>query len=163
MFRRYQRASKCYVYLSGVQVLDEITGIQAFWITWADALRRSRWFTRGWTLQELPAPGTVEFFSKEGKRLGSRISLEQEIHKITKIPVGALRGQSLSGFSVDERMSWAAARKTTVREDKAYCLLGIFGVFMPLIYGEGDQHAASRLRKEIQSSTECNEGGRREG
>ncbi|OCK72981.1 HET-domain-containing protein, partial [Lepidopterella palustris CBS 459.81] len=140
MFRWYQRASKCYVYLSDVQCR----------ITWIDAFRRSIWFTRGWTLQELIAPPTVEFFSKEGKRLGSKISLEPEIYKITKVPIGALRGQCLSEFSVDERISWATKRKTTVKEDKAYCLLGIFGVFMPLIYGEGEAYATLRLREEIQ-------------
>jgi hypothetical protein len=72
MFRWYQRASKCYVYLSDVQIPDEISDVQAIRITWDDAFRGSRWFTRGWTLQELLAPATVEFFSKEGKRLGSR-------------------------------------------------------------------------------------------
>ncbi|OCK87378.1 uncharacterized protein K441DRAFT_742512 [Cenococcum geophilum 1.58] len=67
--------------------------------------------------------GTVEFFSKEGKQLGSRMSLEQEIHEITKIPIGVLRGQHLTEFSVEERMSWAASRTTTLEEDKVYCLL----------------------------------------
>jgi hypothetical protein len=145
MFRWYQRASKCYVYLSDVQVPDEVVDVR-----WKEAFRRSRWFTRGWTLQELLAPATVEFFSDEGKGLGSRISLEQEIHKITKLPIGALRGHHLSEFSIDERMSWAENRKTTVKEDKAYCLLGIFGVFMPLIYGEGEAHASLRLKEEVQ-------------
>ena len=120
MFRWYQRASKCYVYLSDVQVPSEVTDAQAFRITWEVAFRQSRWFTRGWTLQELLAPATVEFFSKEGKRLGSRISLEQEIHEITRIPIGALRGQSLTEFSVEERMSWAAKRTTMLKEDKVY-------------------------------------------
>ncbi|KAF2178068.1 HET-domain-containing protein [Zopfia rhizophila CBS 207.26] len=94
MFRWYQRASKCYVYLSDVSMSEEITNAEAFRIT--------RWFTRGWTLQELLAPASVEFFSKEGKRLGSRISLEQEIHEITKIPIRVLRGQNLAEFSVKE-------------------------------------------------------------
>jgi hypothetical protein len=159
MFRWYQRATMCYVYLSDVQVPDEIIDIQSFRIVWEDAFRQSRWFTRGWTLQELLAPSTVEFFSKEGKRLGSKISLKLEIHKITKVPIGALRGQQrLSEFSVSTRMSWAANRKTTFKEDKVYCLLGIFGVFMPLIYGEGEEHASLRLRKEITSITRYNEG-----
>ena len=104
MFRWYQRASKCYVYLSDVSVPEEVTDAEAFRIMWEEAFQQSRWFTRGWTLQELLAPATVEFFSKEGKRLGSRISLEQEIHEITKIPIGVLRGQSLTEFSVEERM-----------------------------------------------------------
>lgn len=152
MFRWYQRASKCYVFLSDIQVPNEVVDTQSYRITWEDAFRRSRWFTRGWTLQELLAPASVEFFSKEGKRLGSKISLEQEIHEVTKIPIGALRGQRLSEFSVNERMSWAATRRTTIGEDKAYCLLGIFGIFMPLIYGEGEDHALQRLRKKTRKS-----------
>lgn len=119
-------------------------------IIWADAFRRSRWFTRGWTLQELLAPPTVEFFSREGKFLGSKISLKQEIYRITRIPVSALVGQSLANFSVEERMSWAGLRATTVKEDRVYCLLGLFGVFLPLIYGEGEAHARQRLEEEIQ-------------
>jgi hypothetical protein len=154
MFCYYQRASKCYVYLSDVQVPDEVTDAQAFRITWEDAFRRSRWFTRGWTLQELLAPPTVEFFSKDGKRLGSKISLEQEIHEITQIPIAALRGQSLIEFGVEERMSWAARRTTTFKEDEVYCLLGIFRVFLPLIYGEGKAYATLRLREEVQRRQE---------
>jgi hypothetical protein len=154
MFRWYQRASKCYVYLSDVLVPDEVTDAQAFRITWMDAFRRSRWFTRGWTLQELLAPPIVEFFSQEGKRLGTRISLELEIHEVTEISVEILRGQRLSDLSVEERMHWARKRTTTVKEDKAYCLLGIFGVFMPLIYGEGEVHATLRLKEEIQRRQE---------
>ncbi len=154
MFRWYQCASKCYVYLSDVQVPDEVVDVQAFRITWEGAFRRSRWFTRGWTLQELLVPSMVEFFSKERKRLGSKISLEREIHEITKIPVEAIRGQRLSEFSVEERMMWAEKRTTTLKEDRVYCLLGIFGVFMPLIYGEGEEYAFLRLNEEVQKRRE---------
>jgi hypothetical protein len=154
MFRWYQRASKCYVYLSDVVVPKEVDDAEAFQITWAEAFRRSRWFTRGWTLQELLAPPCVEFFSKNGKRLGSRISLEQDIHQITKIATEALRGRSLAEFSVEVRMSWAATRTTTMKEDKVYCLLGIYGVFLPLIYGEGEEYATLRLREEIERRQE---------
>jgi hypothetical protein len=150
MFGWYQRARKCYVYLSDVSVPDEVTDVQAFRITWLDAFRQSRWFTRGWTLQELLAPATVEFFSREGKRLGSKISLEQEIHEITEIPIGALRGQNLANFGVEQRMKWAAKRKTARKEDLVYCLLGVFRVFLPLIYGEGEANATQRLREEIE-------------
>ena len=159
MFRWYKRASKCYVYLSDVQVPAEVIDAPAYQITWEEAFRRSRWFTRGWTLQELLAPATVEFFSREGKRLGSRISLEREIHEITKIPIGVLRGQSLTDFSVEERMSWAAKRRTTIKEDKVYCLLGIFGVFLTLIYGEGEAYATLRLKEEIRKRQEGRETG----
>jgi hypothetical protein len=111
---------------------DEVIDTQAFRVTWEQDFRRSRGFTRGWTLQELLAPASVEFFSKEGKRLGSRIFLEQEIHEITKIPIRVLRGQSLTDSIVEERMSWAARRTTTLKEDKVYCLLGIFQIFYRL-------------------------------
>jgi hypothetical protein len=148
MFRWYQHASKCYVYLPNVSVPGEVTSVETS--EWVAAFRQSRWFTRGWTLQELLAPASVEFFSKEGKRLGSRISLEQEIHTITKLPIGVLRGQNITEFEIEERMSWAAERVTTLKEDKVYCLFGIFGVFLPLIYGEGEEYATLRLRDEIQ-------------
>ncbi|KIV98554.1 uncharacterized protein PV09_09650 [Verruconis gallopava] len=150
MFRYYQRAKKCYVYLSDVQVPEEVADPQAFRILWEDSFRRSRWFTRGWTLQELLAPPIVEFFSKNAKLLGSKISLEREIHDITKLPIEVLRGQrKFSTFSIEERLEWVAPRTTTLKEDKVYCLLGIFGVFLPLIYGEGEEHAKYRLREEI--------------
>lgn len=154
MFRWYQRASKCYAYLSDVLVPEKVTDAQACKTLWVEAFRQSWWFTRGWTLQELLAPPTVEFFSRNNKRLGNKISLDQEIHQITKIPIAAVRGQSLSDFSIEERMSWAASRTTTIKEDKIYCLLGIFEVFLPLIYGEGEVYATLRLREEIQRRRE---------
>jgi len=160
MFCWYRRASKCYVYLSDVGIQDEAVNIavdvQTLKLTWEDAFRRSRWFTRGWTLQELLAPATVEFFSKEGKKMGSKTLLEQEIHEITTIPIAAIRGEPLAQFSVEERLAWAARRKTTLKEDKVYCLLGIFGVFLSLIYGEGEAYATLRLREEIQKRQDAN-------
>lgn len=80
-------------------------------------------------MQELFAPASVKFFSANSKQLGSKISLEQDIHEITQIPIRALRKYDLREYSVDERMSWVANRKTTVAEDRVYCLLGIFGIF----------------------------------
>lgn len=146
MFHLYSKAEKCYVYLSDVLDYHEENG--QIPRSWELAFRGSRWFTRGWTLQELLAPGTVEFFSLEGKLLGSKKTLEGLIREITHIPIPALRGSSLCNFSVDERLRWAAGRNTKRREDKAYCLLGIFDLFMPIIYGEGD-HAFKRLKAEI--------------
>jgi hypothetical protein len=152
MFRWYQNAARCYVYLSDVSKPNSSADDQR---AWEEAFRRSRWFTRGWTLQQLLAPATVEFFSQDCKRLGSRISLQQEIHEISVVPISALGGQqTLSKFSVAERMSWAAKRTTTLEEDKIYCLLGIFGVFLPLLYGEGVPHATDRLEAEIQRRQE---------
>ena len=104
--------------------------------------------TRGWTLQELLAPSTVNFFSNEGKQLGSKILLELELHEITKVPIAALRGQQhLSKFSISERMSWAAHRLTTYEEDKIYCLLRIFGAFLVPNYGEGEERHNALLRR----------------
>ncbi|KAF2192389.1 HET-domain-containing protein [Zopfia rhizophila CBS 207.26] len=149
MFRWYRKAAKCYVYLSDVSAKDYNQVNQFFQWTWEPAFRESRWFTRGWTLQELIAPPSVEFFSLEGKKLGCRKSLEGQIHEITGIPIQVLQGSSLSNFSVKERMSWAGKRETKREEDGAYCLLGIFDIHMPLIYGEGKNNAISRLREEI--------------
>ena len=83
--------------------------------------------------------------------LGNKTTLEQLIHEITTIPVNLLRGAPVSQFSIAERMRWTANRNTKRKEDRAYCLLGIFDVFMPLIYGEGD-NAFIRLEEEIQKS-----------
>jgi hypothetical protein len=145
MFRWYQNAAKCYVYLSDVSIGKDSAPSD---FLWEPAFRKSRWFTRGWTLQELLAPRSVEFFSREGKRLGNKYSLEQQIHEITGIAVKALHGH-LSQFSNDDRRIWAAKRETTIEEDQVYCLLGIFDVYLPLIYGEGKEHASRRLQDEI--------------
>ena len=152
MFRWYYNAAKCYVHLSDVSICGSIENEPSFQWTWKPAFQHSRWFTRGWTLQELIAPKSVEFYSAEGERLGDKNSLMQEIHKITGITVQALQGSPLSRFSVDERMSWAARRETKREEDAAYSLLGIFDIHMPLIYGEGRKKALIRLRKEIKES-----------
>jgi hypothetical protein len=99
----------------------------------------------------LIAPQSVEFFSREGQRIGDKSSMVYELHNITKINVEALLGRlSLHEISVEERMSWVEERQTTREEDLAYCLLGIFDVHMPLLYGEGRKKALGRLRKEIQ-------------
>jgi Heterokaryon incompatibility protein (HET) len=148
MFRWYRDAVKCYVYLSDVPTRtgdDDDETEQA----WQSAFRDSRWFTRGWTLQELLAPRCVEFYSREGELLGDKKTLEELIHEITDIAIAALQGASLIEFLVDERLHWAAKRDTKKKEDKAYCLLGIFNVFIPLMYGEED-HAFIRLKEEIE-------------
>ena len=149
MFRWYHNAAKCYVYLADVSRPALGTDSRPSQPPWESSFRKSRWFTRGWTLQELVAPVLVEFFSKEGERLGNKRSLERHIHEVTGIPVRALRDGPLSAFSVPERMLWAETRDTARKEDKAYSLLGIFNVHMPLIYGEGRENAFKRLREEI--------------
>ena len=100
-------------------------------------------------MQELIAPPSVTFFSAEGQRLSDKASLKGLLHEITGIPIDALRGQPLSGFGVDERFSWLGSRATKREEDRAYSMLGIFSVHLPLIYGEGEHNAFYRLREEI--------------
>lgn len=147
MFQWYQNAAKCYVYLSDVSTAGAKTE------SWLSALQEafmgSRWFTRGWTLQELLAPTVVEFFSKEGVCLGSRLELIQLIHNITNIPHKALSGASLEEFDADQKLSWAAERQTTREEDEVYALLGIFGIELPFIYDEGYDRALRRLLEKI--------------
>jgi hypothetical protein len=152
MFRWYQKAARCYVYLSDISTRKPKASDISTECTWESAFRASKWFTRGWTLQELLAPTIVEFFSREGKRLGDKGTLKQHIQEITGIPISTLEGASLSQFGIEERLSWAENRQTTRAEDKAYSLLGIFGIYLPLIYGEGSEHAFKRLKKEIQNS-----------
>lgn len=147
MFRWYHDAAKCYVYLSDVSTCKRSRSGDD---PWKPAFRSSRWFIRGWTLQELLAPRSVEFFSRDGQRLGDKNSLEQEIHEVTGIAPQAIKGCALNQFSINERQSWAAKRKTTIEEDQVYCLLGIFDVHLPLIYGEGKAHAWDRLQCEIE-------------
>ena len=146
MFRWYQNAARCYIYLSDVSKPDTGADDQR---AWEEAFRKSRWFTRGWTLQELIAPRLVDFFSLEGELLGSKLSLESMVHEITGIAKNALRGDALSNFSIKERRSWARCRKTTIEEDEVYCLIGIFNVSMSLIYGEGREQASRRLEEKI--------------
>jgi len=153
MFRWYRKAARCYVYLSDVSVAGRGRKRKREPSeTWEQAFQGSKWFKRGWTLQELLAPASVEFFTPGGQRLGDKKSLEQLIHEITKIPTSALRGTDPSQFDVDERFKWADSRKTTREEDWAYCLVGIFDISMPALYGEGKEKAIRRLKKEIRDA-----------
>ncbi|PMD31742.1 HET-domain-containing protein [Hyaloscypha variabilis F] len=174
MFRWYRNAARCYVYLDDVScpatTSTEPPGapaqkkrkrmdiaasptVQPTEPLWQAAFRDSLWFTRGWTLQELLAPSSVEFFSSEGTLLGNKSSLELSIHNLTHIPVEALRHGQLSNFCVSDRYAWMNHRETTREEDKAYALLGIFDIQMPLIYGEGYATAFRRLQREVSQAT----------
>lgn len=146
MFAWYREAVKCYVYLSDVP----LDSSQAFDTTWETFFRKSRWFTRGWTLQELLAPRWVEFFSEEALILGDRNSLESLLSEITQIPVRALRGRPLTEFDMKERLEWGADRETKREEDRVYCLYGIFDIAIYIQYGEGYNRAMRRLHEEIQ-------------
>ena len=148
MFRWYKNAKRCYVYLSDVSAQDQ--GGQP--LEWTTKFRESRWFTRGWTLQELLAPRIVEFYSKDCIRLGDKRSLEHEIREVTGIPITALQGRDLRDFDAEERLQWADARQTTQEEDMAYCLLGIFDISMTTRYGEGYDKTMRRLLNNIVKS-----------
>ncbi|KAF1363310.1 HET-domain-containing protein [Lizonia empirigonia] len=135
MFYWYQRAARCYVYLSDVSISDSTPGTT---FKWENAFLKSRWFKRGWTLQELIAPNSVVFFSKEGELLGDKNNLATTIAMVSQIPTPALRGLKLSRLSRAERLSWATGRHTTVPEDSAYCLIGIFDVHLHMLYACGE-------------------------
>jgi len=158
MFRWYSNAAKSYVYLSDVSI-GSSTGINMS-SEEMPAFQYSRWFTRSWTLQELLAPTSVDFFSAEGKMVGDRESLVQEIHNITGISIQALQGRPLAHFNIDERLSWAKGRQAKREEDAVYSLLGIFDIHMPLIYGEGRQKAFVRLHREIKQSSASSQPSR---
>ncbi|KAK0621927.1 cytochrome P450 [Bombardia bombarda] len=145
MFSYYQDAEVCYVYLS--DLLDSSgSGIRL-------NLSRCRWFTRGWTLQELVAPRMIIFYNHRWDFIGSKQSLMDQLVNITNIDRSVLVDASvLSTVPVGRRMGWAAKRQTTRVEDAAYCLLGIFDVNMPMIYGEGGK-AFIRLQEAIALTT----------
>lgn len=147
MWDWYKNATTCYAYLSDVNSIPEE---QAFESEFASSL----WFTRGWTLQELLAPRNVSFFNRSWKLLGTKRTLQNLVSTTTGIENEYLiNARPLSQASVAKRMSWAAHRKTLRPEDIAYCLMGIFSVNMPLVYGEGNK-AFLRLQEEILQSSD---------
>jgi hypothetical protein len=135
MFNWYRNAAICLAYLSDVESNADFG--------------ESRWFTRGWTLQELVAPKVVYFYMSDWKCIGDKEALAKTISGITRIPQDVLIDvECMWSTSIARRMSWAAERHTTRVEDTAYCLIGIFGVNIPLVYGEGER-AFLRLQEEI--------------
>ncbi|KAM0283969.1 hypothetical protein ACHAO9_009497 [Fusarium lateritium] len=139
MFLWYQKASVCYVYL-----VDKLEG---------SPLADCRWFTRGWTLQEVIAPRVMIFFNYKWDRIGSKNSLMGQLTTITRIDPEILRHEApISSACIAKRFSWAAGRNTTRVEDIAYCLLGICNVHLPMLYGEGE-NAFRRLQEEIVRTT----------
>ena len=169
MFRWYNLAAKCFVYLADVSKPKSHDPAASSWkrffvyrtdvseskshdssaSTWEEGFMQSRWWKRGWTLQELLAPRSVEFFSKECESLGSKQSLEQTIHEITNIPIRALQGH-LAQFNASEKRAWAKDRETKYEEDQVYCLAGLLEIYLPLNYGEGKENASRRLQDEIE-------------
>ncbi|KAI0631653.1 heterokaryon incompatibility protein-domain-containing protein [Trametes polyzona] len=142
MFIWYARATVCYAYLFDVDDDERPSRV-------GSTFRRSKWFTRGWTLQELIAPHDVIFLSKNWQPLASKLDIAWLLEDITGIEAAVLEGErSLGQVDFARRMSWAANRETTRIEDQAYCLMGIFDVNLPTIYGEGTE-AFVRLQEEI--------------
>ena len=148
MYRWYHEPEVCYALLADFSTCTSEASEQARSM---DAMqsrffRESRWYSRGWTLQELLAPREFVFHDCAWKRIGSRCDLQEEVSLATGIKKEHLR--SPRSASLAQRMSWASRRRTTRLEDTAYCLMGIFDLKMPLIYGEGSQ-AFIRLQQEI--------------
>ena len=138
MFRWYAEAGECYAYLSDVRWNRRVDFEASF--------KQSAWFTRGWTLQELLAPSNLIFYDRKWNRIGYKKKLLKEISDVTGIGVQYLN--DMHKASVATKMSWISRRQTSRVEDMAYCLLGLFDVNMPLLYGEG-RKAFLRLELEI--------------
>lgn len=155
MFNWYERSARCYAYLEDVQKPRDAVDDAEHREVLSSRLKKSRYWTRGWTLQELIAPGEVWFFYESWEFIGTRKDLSSDIAKITTIDKDVLTRtkfdvrSELELKSIAQRMSWVANRKTTRKEDLAYCLLGIFDINMPLLYGEGIQKAFRRLQEGI--------------
>ncbi|KAK3369901.1 heterokaryon incompatibility protein-domain-containing protein [Podospora didyma] len=145
MFGWYQNAQLCIAHLDDVDASNAVLEAMPTSQEFLSQFRASKWFTRGWTLQELLAPSAVFFYSRNWKPLKSKADLINEIAGITGI--SKARPPWLR-MSVAERISWLARRHTTRIEDMAYCMLGLFDINMPLMYGEGAR-AFVRLQEEI--------------
>ena len=142
MFAWYRDADECIAFLQDVDETEDpyVKGSQ---------FRRSKWYTRGWTLQELIAPRRLIFVSKNWRIIGTKATLAGLVEEITNVDFDVLTFRRTHiRVSVARRMSWAANRQTTREEDRAYSLLGIFGVSIATVYGEGD-NAFIRLQEEI--------------
>jgi hypothetical protein len=144
MYAWYRNASVCYAYL-----MDVPSDMEEKCDASNSRFRRSRWFKRGWTLQELLAPKNVVFFSRDWTEIGRKDTMTKLLEEITGIRANyLLQLEGIDGASIAQRMSWVSNRSTSRPEDIAYCMLGIFDVNMPLIYGEGSK-AFVRLQEEI--------------
>ncbi|KAI1738635.1 hypothetical protein F4680DRAFT_424489 [Xylaria scruposa] len=151
MYKYYSRSAECHALLADVPPAAEQDPLSP-----GSAFHSSRWFTRGWTLQELIAPRALLFLARDWSLLGDKrtdLALVNSVADITGVPVTVLLGKVRPGnISVASRLQWASERQTTRLEDVAYCLLGIFDVNIPLLYGEG-QKAFVRLQEAILKST----------
>ena len=131
MFNWYSLAEVCYVYLEDVTGGDDPEDEDSYF-------QKARWHSRGWTLQELLAPSFVIFFSRDWENIGTKYDLRVPLSQCTGINIEYLTREwdFRNDASIARRMSWAAERKTTRVEDEAYCILGLFDINMPTLYGE---------------------------
>lgn len=144
MFRWYKESKCCFTYLQDVGEGPDLYD-----------LSKSDWFKRGWTLQELLAPRDMVFFNSNWIRIGTKAELIDQLHGVTSVPNEVLEEpECISYYCMAQRMSWASKRITTRGEDIAYCLMGLFDIDMPLIYGEGAKKAFLRLQIEIMQNYE---------
>jgi len=163
MWTWYKNAAECHVHLSDVPPANEQDS------DWWSIFSKSVWFLRGWTVQELLAPRLLIFYDQKWNRIstvmksevghptsifGNRRSFVERLASITRIPSDALTtSERIRSYSIAARLSWAAHRWLTREEDIAYCLLGLFNINMPLLYGEGSM-AFVRLQREIIAQTD---------
>lgn len=152
MYQWYKEAQVCITYLSDVLSADDPSRLLS-------SFKTCKWFKRGWTLQELIAPSMVEFYGRNDKgdwtEIGTKLSLQRAIFEATGIPIEVLKTGEVRDICVAKRMSWASRRETTREEDRAYSLMGLFDINMPMVYGEG-KRAFVRLQEEIMKiSNEC--------
>lgn len=145
MWKYYAEAQCCVAYLADVRSIDTARDLVL------TDFMKSEWFERGWTLQELLAPRILVFCDYAWAIIGRRqnTDLVGLIGSITGIQREFLSGYGFWSASVAKKLSWASRRKTTREEDEAYCLLGLLGVNMPLLYGEGGERAFLRLQQEF--------------
>lgn len=151
MYKWYNDSKVCLVYMVDVHrdaSLDARAVEKAKHLERYPHIQTSRWFTRGWTLQELIAPTNVIFYDSGWHFIANIQDIAKEMEQFTGIPVPVLLYGITESYCVAEKMKWASKRRTTRREDMAYCLLGLFDINMPLLYGERDK-AFERLQKEI--------------
>jgi hypothetical protein len=140
MFTWYRDSHVCFVHLADLEPIPTDMNRRDRQSFLNEYLPRCRWFTRGWTLQELIASSKVEFYDQEWNFVGTKSDLENILSRIINIDSAVLRDSSrLREVPVARRMSWASMRQTTRKEDVAYCLLGIFDINMLLLYGEGEK------------------------
>ena len=143
----------CYAFLSDADGDTPIDKKESASTSVIPNIRKLRWYSRGWTLQELIAPKRLKFYNMYWKFIGTRKRYKAAITEAYGIDEYALDGGDLSRLTVARRMAWLSSRETTRVEDMAYCMLGIFDVNMPLLYGEGSK-AFVRLQEEILKLTD---------